>query len=290
MSPPALHLPGCASKQVNLHLGHFYPPTPIQSMSPLDSQCPQHTGWGATPSGLVSPAVKRSGASNTCGTSSRKPSSSRPGPASQGSEPTSAPNTARPKARAGSQAATAKSARRRTSESPGAARGCARRPLWATKRPRSGSAHADRRARPEGGARRGPPPARLQRPPEPARHRDPGCLWPPLPGVPCAFCSTAPVGARAAPASSPLLQERFAEGAGERGTELRCRYAMRARSERCPRCWGPLATSADLGATRPGSVRFGSVRFGLDCESTSYLDEGVVRTGESAAPRRNLNT
>ena len=75
-----------------------------------------------------------------------------------------------------------------------------------------------------------------------------------------------------------LLQERFAEGAGERGTELRCRYAMRARSERCPRCWGPLATSADLGATRPGSVRFGSVRFGLDCESTSYLDEGVVRT------------
>lgn len=103
---------------------------------------------------------------------------------------------------------------------------------WATERPRSGPAHADRRARPGGGARRGPPPARSQRPREPARHPDPGCLWPPLPGVlPRAFCFTPPVGTRAAPASLPLLQERSTEGTRERGSELWCRYAMRARSE-----------------------------------------------------------
>lgn len=67
------------------------PPTlPNPVYAPSDSRCPQCIGWGATPSGLVSPAAKRSGASNTCGTSSRNPCSSRPGLAIQGSKPTSA--------------------------------------------------------------------------------------------------------------------------------------------------------------------------------------------------------
>lgn len=65
-------------------------------MSP-ESRCPQRIGWGATPSSLVSPSAKRSGASNTCGTSSRNPCSSRPGPATQGNEPTSATEHRGPK-------------------------------------------------------------------------------------------------------------------------------------------------------------------------------------------------
>lgn len=202
-------------------------------MSP-DSRCPQRIGWGATPSGLVSPAAKRSGASNTCGTSSRNPCSSRPGPAAQGNEPTSATEHRGPKP--GTQSAELRpprvcvGGRLRPSVLLVDARDGLSGP---PERPRSGSAHADRRAQPEGGTRRGPPPARSRA--APAR-----ASAPPRPRVSLAPTSWCPArllfhAARRYPRSPDGLT--FAAGAIHRGYPrarhgLRCRYTIRAESER----------------------------------------------------------
>lgn len=212
MSPPALHLPGWASKSTSISRTSPHPPR--SSLCPLLTASAHTIRLGRNPFRPGFPCCKREVAQAT--PVAPPPESpavhDRVQPVKVGSQPLP-PSTARPKARAQAPSCDRRKVRAGGHPSPpGVARGCARRPLWATERPRSGSAHADRRARPGGGARRGPPPVRSQRPPEPARHPDPGCLWPPLPGVPRAFCFTPPVGIRAAPACSPWLQERYHRG------------------------------------------------------------------------------
>lgn len=122
-------------------------------------------------------------------------------------------NTARSKPTAQASSCDRQNCARSDIRVPGAASGCARWPLWATERPRSGSAHADRRARPGGGARRGPPPGRSLAAPSRASE-------PPRPRVSLAPTSWCPArllfhAARRYPCSPGGLT--FAAGASHRG-------------------------------------------------------------------------
>lgn len=231
LSLPALLLPGWESKSPSIP-GTSLPP-PIQSMPPLTASA-HNIEAGAQPLPAWFPLLQRSGASNTCGTTSaRNLCSSRPGPATYSGRRTNLPHCRVRNLEPKPQAATAKSARRRTPEPPArladARDGRSGPPRGPAAAPRTHTAERGQR----GGARRGPPPARSlvsSALPSPRATPDQG-----VPG-PHFLVSRAPFVSRhpsvpAQPRRAHLCSRSDPhKGTGERGSGLQCRHSMRARS------------------------------------------------------------